>query len=162
MGFPSALSSNSAVTKADFANAPTPICFNATGKWILLTFAFAYVYDSYDFNRMYPNIGAGDYINAKVDSYDLTFFEHNMNRDNNILTTKYFSENGFLPIFYYGNYEVKKNGELLDYVNKEGLLYIDELDDVERIIQEAMENAAHLRVLLEVDMKKGNNWLEAH
>lgn len=96
---------------------------------ILLTFAFAYVYDSYDFNRMYPNIGAGDYINAKVDSYDLTFFEHNMNRDNNILTTKYFSENGFLPIFYYGNYEVKKNGELLDYVNKEGLLYIDELDD---------------------------------
>ncbi len=40
MGFPSALSSNSAVTKADFANAPTPICFNATGKWILLTFAF--------------------------------------------------------------------------------------------------------------------------
>lgn len=31
--------------------------------------------------------------------------------------------------------------------------YIDELDDVERIIQEAMENAAHLRVLLEVDMK---------
>ena len=40
--------------------------------------------------------------------------------------------------------------------------YIDELDDVERIIQEAMENAAHLRVLLEVDMKKGNNWLEAH
>lgn len=40
--------------------------------------------------------------------------------------------------------------------------YMDELDEVQGIIQEAMENAAHLNVLLEIDMKQGKNWLEAH
>ncbi len=96
---------------------------------IILTFAFAYVYRSFDFNEMYPNVGAGDYINAKVDSYDLTFFDKNPNRDNNVLTTKYSTENGFLPIFYYGRYEIKKDNEVIPYENKEGLLYVDGLED---------------------------------
>jgi len=39
---------------------------------------------------------------------------------------------------------------------------VDEIAQVRQILQEAMENAAHLLVPLEIDMKQGNNWLEAH
>lgn len=96
---------------------------------ILLTFAFAYVYDSYEFNKMYPNVGAGDYVNVNLDRDGLTFFDKNKNRDYNILTTEYYSENGFIPVFYYRRYEVNKDGEILEYENKEGLLYINGLED---------------------------------
>lgn len=96
---------------------------------IALTFAFCSVYRDYTFSEMYANVGAGDYINAQVDSYNLTFFEHNPNKDENILTNEYFSENGFLPIFYYGRYEIQKDDDILSYENKEGLLYVNGLDD---------------------------------
>mgnify|MGYP001025065210 CR=1 FL=1 len=96
---------------------------------LILTFAFCSVYRPYTFSEMYANVGAGDYINAEVDSYDLTFFEHNQNKDENILITDYLSENGFLPVFYYGRYVIEKDGKILPYENREGLLYIDGLED---------------------------------
>lgn len=96
---------------------------------ILLTFAFAYVYESFDINKTYDNIGAGDYINSDVDSYDLTFLDKNKNRDLDIRTNNYLCENGFLPIFYNGRYEINLEDKILSYENKEGLLYIPELKD---------------------------------
>ena len=38
----------------------------------------------------------------------------------------------------------------------------EELDAVEQILSEEMEGAAELSVPLEVDMKQGKNWYEAH
>lgn len=38
----------------------------------------------------------------------------------------------------------------------------DEIDIVKSIIDEGMRNAAHLSVPLEIDLKQGNDWLEAH
>lgn len=38
----------------------------------------------------------------------------------------------------------------------------DEINEVEKIVRDSMINAAHLKVKLEVDLKTGNNWLEAH
>jgi DNA polymerase-1 len=37
----------------------------------------------------------------------------------------------------------------------------DEVTQVERILQEEMEQAADLKVALEIDMHQGNNWYEA-
>lgn len=96
---------------------------------ILLTFAFAYVYKTFDYYEMYANIGAGDYINAEVDSKDLTFLELNKERNLNIMTNEYVSENGYLPVFYNTQYEVLKDGEPVSYENKDGLLYSEELKD---------------------------------
>lgn len=38
----------------------------------------------------------------------------------------------------------------------------DEAEKVKEIVMDSMKNAAHLKVALEVDLKTGNNWLEAH
>ena len=38
----------------------------------------------------------------------------------------------------------------------------EELDAVEQILSEEMEGAAELSVPLEIDMKQGKNWYEAH
>lgn len=46
--------------------------------------------------------------------------------------------------------------ELLVEVNK------DEIDEVRELMIDSMKNAAHLSVVLEVDINEGNNWLEAH
>lgn len=40
--------------------------------------------------------------------------------------------------------------------------YIDEADAVKQIISDGMKNAAQLKVPLEIDLKQGNNWFEAH
>ena len=40
--------------------------------------------------------------------------------------------------------------------------YTEELDAVEQILSEEMEGAAELSVPLEIDMKQGENWYEAH
>lgn len=40
--------------------------------------------------------------------------------------------------------------------------YCDEVDEVKQLMTDAMKNAAELSVALEVDLKEGNNWLEAH
>ena len=40
--------------------------------------------------------------------------------------------------------------------------YKDELDEVKAIVEDGMKHAATLSVPLEIDMKQGNNWLEAH
>lgn len=40
--------------------------------------------------------------------------------------------------------------------------YTEELDAVERILSEEMQGAAELSVPLEIDMKQGKNWYEAH
>ena len=39
---------------------------------------------------------------------------------------------------------------------------IGEKDQVETILREEMEGAAKLRVRLEIDMKSGESWFEAH
>ncbi len=53
---------------------------------------------------------------------------------------------------------------LLLQVHDELLLeaYTEELDAVEQILSEEMEGAAELSVPLEIDMKQGENWYEAH
>ena len=53
---------------------------------------------------------------------------------------------------------------LLLQVHDELLLeaYTEELDAVEQILSEEMEGAAELSVPLEIDMKQGKNWYEAH
>ena len=40
--------------------------------------------------------------------------------------------------------------------------YPDEIEDVKKIIEDGMKNAVKLSGPLEIDMKQGNNWLEAH
>ncbi len=40
--------------------------------------------------------------------------------------------------------------------------YKDELEEVKAIVEAGMKHAATLSVPLEIDMKQGNNWLEAH
>lgn len=40
--------------------------------------------------------------------------------------------------------------------------YEDEIEKVKAIVKDCMTNAAKLKVALEVDLKVGNNWLEAH
>ena len=40
--------------------------------------------------------------------------------------------------------------------------YKDELEEVKAIVEDGMKHAATLSVPLEIDMKQGNNWLEAH
>ena len=40
--------------------------------------------------------------------------------------------------------------------------YTEELDKVEQILSEEMQGAAELAVPLEIDMKQGKNWYEAH
>ena len=40
--------------------------------------------------------------------------------------------------------------------------YKDELEEVKAIIEDGMKYAANLHVPLEIDMKQGNNWFEAH
>ena len=39
---------------------------------------------------------------------------------------------------------------------------IDEIDDVRQILTEGMKEAVSLKVPLEIDIKQGKNWLEAH
>ena len=39
---------------------------------------------------------------------------------------------------------------------------VDEIDIVKDILTKGMKEAASLRVPLEIDIKQGNNWLEAH
>ena len=38
----------------------------------------------------------------------------------------------------------------------------DEVEEVKQLMTDAMKNAAKLAVVLEVDLKEGKNWLEAH
>ena len=38
----------------------------------------------------------------------------------------------------------------------------DEVEEVTQLMTDAMKNAAKLAVVLEVDLKEGKNWLEAH
>lgn len=62
---------------------------------------------------------------------------------------------------------LKKGGyksKLLLQIHDELLVetYPDEIEDVKKIIEDGMKNAAKLSVPLEIDMKQGNNWLEAH
>lgn len=62
---------------------------------------------------------------------------------------------------------LKKGGyksKLLLQIHDELLVetYSDEIEDVKKIIEEGMKNAVKLSVPLEIDMKQGNNWLEAH
>ena len=62
---------------------------------------------------------------------------------------------------------LKKGGyksKLLLQIHDELLVetYPDEIEDVKRIIEDGMKNAVKLSVPLEIDMKQGNNWLEAH
>ena len=40
--------------------------------------------------------------------------------------------------------------------------YKDEFEEVKAIIEDGMKYAANLHVPLEIDMKQGNNWFEAH
>lgn len=40
--------------------------------------------------------------------------------------------------------------------------YTDELEDVKKIIEDGMKNAVHLSVPLEIDLKQGRDWFEAH
>ena len=39
---------------------------------------------------------------------------------------------------------------------------IDEIDEVRQILTEGMKEAVSLKVPLEIDIKQGKNWLEAH
>lgn len=62
---------------------------------------------------------------------------------------------------------LKKGGyksKLLLQIHDELLVetYSDEIEDVKKIIEDGMKNAVKLSVPLEIDMKQGNNWLEAH
>lgn len=62
---------------------------------------------------------------------------------------------------------LKKGGyksKLLLQIHDELLVetYPDEIEDVKKIIEDGMKNAVKLSVPLEIDMKQGNNWLEAH
>lgn len=62
---------------------------------------------------------------------------------------------------------LKKGGyksKLLLQIHDELLVetYPDEIEDVKKIIVDGMKNAVKLSVPLEIDMKQGNNWLEAH
>ena len=62
---------------------------------------------------------------------------------------------------------LKKGGyksKLLLQIHDELLVetYPDEIEDVKKIIEDGMKNAVNLSVPLEIDMKQGNNWLEAH
>ena len=62
---------------------------------------------------------------------------------------------------------MKKGGyksKLLLQIHDELLVetYPDEIEDVKKIIEDGMKNAVKLSVPLEIDMKQGNNWLEAH
>lgn len=62
---------------------------------------------------------------------------------------------------------LKKGGyksKLLLQIHDELLVetYLDEIEDVKKIIEDGMKNAVKLSVPLEIDMKQGNNWLEAH
>lgn len=58
----------------------------------------------------------------------------------------------------------KLKSRLVLQVHDEMLIEADreELSLVEEIVRDAMMNAAHLKVTLEIDMKNGDNWLEAH
>ncbi len=63
--------------------------------------------------------------------------------------------------------ELKKRGlksKLILQVHDELLVETacEEIDEVKAIIDEGMRHAANLSVPLEIDMKQGNNWLEAH
>ena len=62
---------------------------------------------------------------------------------------------------------LKKGGyksKLLLQIHDELLVetYPDEIEDVKKIIEDGMKNAVKVSVPLEIDMKQGNNWLEAH
>ena len=62
---------------------------------------------------------------------------------------------------------LKKGGyksKLLLQIHDELLVetYPDEIEDVKKIIEDGMKNAVKLSVPLEIDVKQGNNWLEAH
>ena len=62
---------------------------------------------------------------------------------------------------------LKKGGyksKLLLQIHDELLVetYPDEIEYVKKIIEDGMKNAVKLSVPLEIDMKQGNNWLEAH
>ena len=62
---------------------------------------------------------------------------------------------------------LKKGGyksKLLLQIHDELLVetYPDEIEDVKKIIEDGMKNAVKLSVPLEIDMKQGNNWFEAH
>ena len=96
---------------------------------IIITILLSYIYEPYNYNEMYFNVGAGDYINIDVDTTNLSFFDFNKNKENNIKTHLYFSENGYLPIFYYHNYIIKdEDNNSYTYENKNGLIYIEELE----------------------------------
>jgi len=41
-------------------------------------------------------------------------------------------------------------------------VFLDELEDVKKIVTTQMKNALSLNVPVEIDMKTGQNWLEAH
>ena len=56
------------------------------------------------------------------------------------------------------------SGRLILQVHDELLVeaHQDEVEEVKQLMTDAMKNAAKLAVVLEVDLKEGKNWLEAH
>lgn len=88
---------------------------------------FCFVYIPFDFNSMYQNIGAGDYINIDVDRNGLSFMKHNKNIDKNIASKEYLCEDGYLPIFYYKNYQITNGSTSYNYENKDGIIYLPKL-----------------------------------
>ncbi|MDD5829317.1 MAG: DNA polymerase I [Lachnospira sp.] len=65
---------------------------------------------------------------------------------------------------YKGLKDNKLKSRLILQVHDELLVetYKDEIEQVKKIIDDGMRNAAKLKVALEIDMKEGKNWLEAH
>lgn len=65
---------------------------------------------------------------------------------------------------YKGLKDNKLKSRLILQVHDELLVetYKDDIEQVKKIIDDGMRNAAKLKVALEIDMKEGKNWLEAH
>lgn len=97
------------------------------GLELFIFFAFCYVYPHFNFNDMYQNVGAGDYTNIDVDRNGLSFMQHNKNFDKNIASKEYLCEDGYLPIFYYKNYQITNGSTSYNYENKDGIIYVPKL-----------------------------------
>lgn len=93
---------------------------------LLFSVGLSYVYYKYDFEIMSSNIGAGDYLNDEVDTNNLSFFKHiDELKEKNVVITN----NGYIPMFYYHNYKIIDNKKTYSYENKNGLIFIPELEN---------------------------------
>jgi hypothetical protein len=107
---------------------------------LVITWLLATTLYSFDGNDIDDCIGAGEYLTydeayESLDTLDL--FVQNPNRDTDITTKVYLSENGYLPIFYYHNYVIKDmDGNEYSYEKKDWLVYVEELknDDIYVIV----------------------------